>query len=189
MFDSLRLACFQLYWVILCIRSVFFFQAEDGIRDLVRSRGLGDVYKRQQVDFARAGALGAGMVAFAFLTAASRIASRIWIFNAARGAEYDLRSDLFGHMMTLSPAYYRDHPVGDVMSRLTNDVQTVRAMWGFGLVSLGNAILAFISVLGVMLGAGGHGHATDGILERIAFGRLGRVVMRLGMPVPGVIVA
>ena len=29
------------------IISVFFFQAEDGIRDLVRSRGLGDVYKRQ----------------------------------------------------------------------------------------------------------------------------------------------
>ena len=27
----------------------FFFQAEDGIRDLVRSRGLGDVYKRQEV--------------------------------------------------------------------------------------------------------------------------------------------
>ena len=32
----------------------FFFQAEDGIRDLVRSRGLGDVYKRQGQD---AGAL------------------------------------------------------------------------------------------------------------------------------------
>mgnify|MGYP003380242825 CR=1 FL=1 len=29
----------------------FFFQAEDGIRDLVRSRGLGDVYKRQVHDF------------------------------------------------------------------------------------------------------------------------------------------
>ena len=28
---------------------LFFFQAEDGIRDLVRSRGLGDVYKRQLV--------------------------------------------------------------------------------------------------------------------------------------------
>ena len=28
----------------------FFFQAEDGIRDLVRSRGLGDVYKRQSQD-------------------------------------------------------------------------------------------------------------------------------------------
>ena len=32
-----------LQWSFLC----FFFQAEDGIRDLVRSRGLGDVYKRQ----------------------------------------------------------------------------------------------------------------------------------------------
>ena len=32
----------------------FFFQAEDGIRDLVRSRGLGDVYKRQLVADAHA---------------------------------------------------------------------------------------------------------------------------------------
>ena len=32
--------------MILC-GMVVFFQAEDGIRDLVRSRGLGDVYKRQ----------------------------------------------------------------------------------------------------------------------------------------------
>ena len=37
---NLRLVCCQ----------VFFFQAEDGIRDLVRSRGLGDVYKRQLDD-------------------------------------------------------------------------------------------------------------------------------------------
>ena len=36
---------------------VFFFQAEDGIRDLVRSRGLGDVYKRQDgtIDAERVG--------------------------------------------------------------------------------------------------------------------------------------
>ena len=40
-------------FVLFCVVSLFFFfllfffQAEDGIRDLVRSRGLGDVYKRQ----------------------------------------------------------------------------------------------------------------------------------------------
>ena len=33
---------------------VVFFQAEDGIRDLVRSRGLGDVYKRQATEGAQA---------------------------------------------------------------------------------------------------------------------------------------
>ena len=35
-------------WLLHCMLVCFFFQAEDGIRDLVRSRGLGDVYKRQQ---------------------------------------------------------------------------------------------------------------------------------------------
>ena len=34
---------YLVYWIVY----FFFFQAEDGIRDLVRSRGLGDVYKRQ----------------------------------------------------------------------------------------------------------------------------------------------
>ena len=37
---------------------LFFFQAEDGIRDLVRSRGLGDVYKRQSCDSANAHSIG-----------------------------------------------------------------------------------------------------------------------------------
>ena len=35
-------------YVCVCVCCFVFFQAEDGIRDLVRSRGLGDVYKRQQ---------------------------------------------------------------------------------------------------------------------------------------------
>ena len=42
--------------MILNLQSIclcdFFFQAEDGIRDLVRSRGLGDVYKRQKYNLA-----------------------------------------------------------------------------------------------------------------------------------------
>ena len=37
--------------VLLCSVVVFFCQAEDGIRDLVRSRGLGDVYKRQSFGY------------------------------------------------------------------------------------------------------------------------------------------
>ena len=40
----------------------FFFQAEDGIRDLVRSRGLGDVYKRQHQVWHAAGWLEGGLV-------------------------------------------------------------------------------------------------------------------------------
>ena len=44
------LSVFMLW--IYAVLFFFFFQAEDGIRDLVRSRGLGDVYKRQTWCFA-----------------------------------------------------------------------------------------------------------------------------------------
>ena len=49
---------FEMLWVggvCVCVFFVFvfFFQAEDGIRDLVRSRGLGDVYKRQAMGICR----------------------------------------------------------------------------------------------------------------------------------------
>ena len=44
--------CYLREIVLLWGFLIFFFQAEDGIRDLVRSRGLGDVYKRQDRFFA-----------------------------------------------------------------------------------------------------------------------------------------
>ena len=51
----LHCICLRMSWsLVLVLLSVyFFFQAEDGIRDLVRSRGLGDVYKRQGQEGAR----------------------------------------------------------------------------------------------------------------------------------------
>ena len=36
-----------MFIILIVASTILFFQAEDGIRDLVRSRGLGDVYKRQ----------------------------------------------------------------------------------------------------------------------------------------------
>ena len=48
MFDEFRCQLFSFTFAV----SFFFFQAEDGIRDLVRSRGLGDVYKRQALGMA-----------------------------------------------------------------------------------------------------------------------------------------
>ena len=45
---SSLLCLYVLFFFFFCF---VFFQAEDGIRDLVRSRGLGDVYKRQVLIF------------------------------------------------------------------------------------------------------------------------------------------
>ena len=46
------------------VEMCFFFQAEDGIRDLVRSRGLGDVYKRQAIAYTVARLMRHGDLAF-----------------------------------------------------------------------------------------------------------------------------
>ncbi|MEZ4360155.1 MAG: ABC transporter ATP-binding protein [Kofleriaceae bacterium] len=91
------------------------------------------------------------MAVCAVATAITRIISRVSIFNAARAGEYDLRSDLFRHLLTLDAAYYRAHSTGDVMSRLTSDVQTVRAMWGAGVLNLINTAFAFTTVLFMMV--------------------------------------
>jgi ATP-binding cassette, subfamily B, multidrug efflux pump len=90
------------------------------------------------------------MSGFAIATAITRIISRITIFNAARAAEYDLRSDLFAHLLHLDASYHREHPTGETMSRITSDVQTVRAMWGAGILNLANTAFAFATVLVMM---------------------------------------
>ena len=52
-----------LMWSVCVCVVCFFFQAEDGIRDLVRSRGLGDVYKRQTRTLSMAISTGLGPAA------------------------------------------------------------------------------------------------------------------------------
>ena len=52
------IVCAMYMSVCSIVSFFFFFQAEDGIRDLVRSRGLGDVYKRQGSHSMIGGALG-----------------------------------------------------------------------------------------------------------------------------------
>ncbi len=48
-YDFINSDCIVIICIIICLRVVclffFFFQAEDGIRDVERSRGLGDVYR------------------------------------------------------------------------------------------------------------------------------------------------
>ena len=53
-------------------------------------------------------------------------------FSALR----DMRADVFRHVHRLSMGYFTRHEAGDVMSRFTNDVDTLQQVMGFGLVSV-----------------------------------------------------
>jgi ATP-binding cassette subfamily B protein len=88
---------------------------------------------------------------FAILQAAIRTTSRVQIFNAGRNVEYALRRDLFRHLLRLDAAFFRRNATGDVMSRLTNDLGAVRALFGPGVLNLFNTTIVYVSTLWILL--------------------------------------
>jgi ATP-binding cassette subfamily B multidrug efflux pump len=75
----------------------------------------------------------------ALLGGFARWLSRFTIFNTGRDIEYDLRNDLFVHLTHLGSDFYDRHKVGDLMSRLVNDLTAVRMLVGMGVVTFADA--------------------------------------------------
>ncbi|MBS3029311.1 MAG: ABC transporter ATP-binding protein [Dolichospermum sp. DET50] len=80
-----------------------------------------------------------------------RMASRIWIFGVGRQVEFDLKQRIFQHLMQLEPAYFTVNTPGDLISRATSDVDNIRRLLGFAVLSLANTFFAYILTLPVML--------------------------------------
>lgn len=76
-----------------------------------------------------------------------RFGWRYCIFGAARGIEYRLRNDMFGHLETLSARYFNSHKTGDLMAHFTNDLQALRMAVGPAVVTAFDAIVMTIMVL------------------------------------------
>ena len=76
---------------------------------------------------------------------------RVIIIGISRDIEYDLRNDLFRHLVTLSPEYYGRTRTGDIMARATNDLNAVRMMLGPGVMYCCETGLTFILAIGIMV--------------------------------------
>ncbi len=75
-----------------------------------------------------------------------------WILiGISREVEYDLRNDLFIHLMRLSPRYYTQTPTGDLMSKLTNDLNAVRNLVGPGIMYSANTVVIGVATVSLML--------------------------------------
>ena len=97
--------------------------------------------------------LAALMVVLAAIESALRGLGRWRILDASRRIEYQMRNDLLAHLQTQHLAYFQHQRIGDLMARLTNDLQAVRQMVGFGILMLTNTLLTliftFVSMFGV----------------------------------------
>ncbi|AFY44009.1 ABC transporter ATP-binding protein [Nostoc sp. PCC 7107] len=80
-----------------------------------------------------------------------RMASRIWLFGVGRQVEFDLKQRIFEHLLKLEPAYFATNTAGDLISRATSDVENIRRLLGFAVLSLANTFFAYTLTLPVML--------------------------------------
>jgi ATP-binding cassette, subfamily B, multidrug efflux pump len=76
---------------------------------------------------------------------------RVIIIGISRDIEFDLRNDLFRHLVTLSQDFYARYRTGDIMARSTNDLNAVRMMLGPGIMYWTETSLTLLLCIGVML--------------------------------------
>ncbi len=80
-----------------------------------------------------------------------RMASRIWLFGVGRQVEFDLKQRIFEHLLKLEPSYFATNTAGDLINRATSDVENVKRLVGFAVLSLANTLFAYALTLPVML--------------------------------------
>jgi len=75
---------------------------------------------------------------------------RVILIGISRDIEYDLRNDLFGHLVGLSQDFYSRFRTGDIMARSTNDLNAVRMMLGPGIMYWTETTVMLVLAVAVM---------------------------------------
>jgi len=82
---------------------------------------------------------------------AFRFLMRRILVGVSRLIEYDIRNAFFAHLQRLSPSFFQANRTGDLMSRATNDLNSVRMMIGPAVMYSVNTVIVFIVALVLML--------------------------------------
>ena len=94
---------------------------------------------------------GALIVAAAAVQGVFRFSMRRLMIGASREMEYELRNDLFAHLLKLSPSYFSKTKTGDIMARATNDTSAVREFLGPGIMYSVNTVITMVTATALML--------------------------------------
>lgn len=84
-----------------------------------------------------------------------RMSSRIFLFGVGRQVEFDLKQRIFEHLLTLEPAYFGRNTIGDLINRATSDVDNIRRLLGFAVLSIANTLFAYMLIVPAMVNLNG----------------------------------
>ena len=90
--------------------------------------------------------IGAGLLRLAFSVARRLVAGRVSL-----GVEYDLRNRIYRHLHALELAFFDSQQTGQLMSRSTVDLQSVRFFLGYGLIFIVQSLVTIVIAAGVMI--------------------------------------
>jgi ABC-type multidrug transport system fused ATPase/permease subunit len=86
------------------------------------------------------------ILAVGLLRALLMLGRRFISGNQALGVEWDMRDSLYAHLLRLSFGYYDRHQTGQLMSRATVDLQTIRFFLGYGLIFFAQHVITIVCV-------------------------------------------
>ncbi|KGG15055.1 MULTISPECIES: ABC transporter ATP-binding protein [unclassified Prochlorococcus] len=93
----------------------------------------------------------AWIISLATVMAFIRLISRQLVFGVGRQVEVDLRQRLFDHMLIQDPGWVQEIGSGEVITRATSDIENIRRLLGFAILSLTNTFLAYAFTVPAML--------------------------------------
>ena len=109
-------------------------------------------------DLARNGVTRHKLLTYAGILIGIALAKGVFLFytrwiliGISRDIEFDLRNDLFLQLEKQAPEYYQQRRTGDVMARMTNDLNAVRMLLGPGVMYSVNTVLFAIGALYFLL--------------------------------------
>ncbi len=82
---------------------------------------------------------------------AIRMVSRVWIFGIGRNVENSLKQKIFEHLLKLPPSYFANNSAGQTISIVTSDVENIRRLLGFAVLSIINSIFVYALTLPAMI--------------------------------------
>jgi ATP-binding cassette subfamily B multidrug efflux pump len=91
------------------------------------------------------------LVALSLIKGVFQYWMRVILIGISRDVEYDLRNDLFSHLVKLSSDFYARFRTGDIMARSTNDLNAVRMMLGPGIMYWTETMFTAALTIAVML--------------------------------------
>ena len=91
------------------------------------------------------------LVGIAFGQGVFSYLQRMILVSMSRDVEFEMRNAYFGSLEKQPPAFFHDHPTGDLMARATNDLQAVRMVCGPAMMYGANTLITGIGCLFFML--------------------------------------